>query len=38
MEELAEEAEEEDIEYFSGFYIYAMDDQTKTYSIGVYGN
>ena len=38
IEELAEEAEEEHIEYFAGFEIYQMDDDTKTYSIGVYGN
>ena len=38
MEELAEEAEEEDIEYFAGFYIYKMDEQNHDYSIGVYGN
>ena len=38
MQELAEEAEEEEIEYFAGFYIYTMDEQNHAYSIGVYGN
>ena len=38
MKELAEEGEEEGIEYFAGYYIYEMDPATNNYSIGIYGN